>query len=282
MLTNEILRFIDNQTFAEAEPPTDRSRPLEWRRSFNTINFIADSPSIEYVYSVNDVDHFAKQEAPIVSPVAKRRLRIVCQIDQDKLRDSIYFPKEKEKNSGLYQLHRTKDAIQVVITDASPTDQRGPFATGAFAGLVFRTDFEPGEDGLSIEVSIPTQHLEELASALKAGDASALHIAIALQSFSYEVDDALREWYHPRDLFIHGSTSSAALLSVRLTHRRPDIQMPLTTIGNVEAEDEAESQVDPLPIQPLQAPKPDYSSALKSIKTVLWAIAVILLLQLAK
>lgn len=283
MLQDEALRFIDDKTFAEAEPPADRSRPLEWRRSFNTISFVADDLAVEYAYFVNEVDHFASlrdsSESLVVSPAACRRLRVTCEVSHDKLRDSIFCTKEMEKGSGLYKLHCPKDDIRLILTGSEPIDERGPFAAGAFGGFALLTDFEPGEDGLCIEVGVPTQHLEEIVAALKAGEASALQVAIAIQSFSYEVDDALREWYHRRDLFVHGATSPAALLSLRLLQQKPEAESPSTPPPD---DTDADSSVAPLIPHLLQASTTDYSALLKGIRTVLWVIAAILLFQLAK
>lgn len=283
MLTNETLRFIDDNTFQEADPPEDRSsRPLEWRRSFNTISFEADNPKVEYLYSVNELlGHFVaiartadEPPRPVVAPAAKRHARVTFEVQQDKLRDHILCTEEKEKDSGLFHLRRTKDAIQVVLTDTAPTEPRGPYAEGAYPGVAFQTDFAPGQDGLCLEVGLPQQQLEEIASELKSGQSNAIDVAISLQSFSYEVDDALREWYNPRDLFIHGSATQAVVVSVRLLRREaePEIQREAST------EEPAAPIVHEMPA----TPAPDYGPLLKGIKTALWAIAGLLLLRLFK
>ena len=101
-----------------------------------------------------------------------------------------------------------------------------------------------------------------------------MHVAIGVQSFSYEVDDALREWYHPRDLFIHGSAAQAVLLSVRLQHRDPE---PQPVDEAIENEDE-----EPVAVSPPPTVLPDYGVTLRSIKTALWVVAGLLLLQLFK
>ena len=281
MLTNDNLRFIDENTFQEAEPPEDRSRPLEWKRSFNTVGFKVSSPKVEYVYTVNDVDHFAdiqrgqaQESNPIVTASARRRVRVTFELQQDKLRDSILYTKETEKKSGLYQLVRTKEPFQISLTDAAPTEPRGPYAQGAYPGLAFKTDFEPGEDALCIEVGAPSDQLEEIANAINNGQANAMHVAVGVQSFSYEVDDALGEWYHPRDLFIHGSAAQAVLLSVRLIRRDPEPQ-PIDEIA--ESEEDA-----PVVVPPPPTVLPDYRATLRSIKTALWVVAGLLLLQLFK
>jgi len=281
MLTNEQLRFRDEATFEEAAP-TDRSRPLEWRRSLNVVTFKATNPTVEYVYSVNEIDHFhelriegnsaeAKEQTPPIAPSAQRRQRVCVKVPQGEFRDTIYFTKETEKNSGIFELMRVKDDVRLTLTDLPPSEHRGPFAAGAFAGTVYRADFEPGEEYLGVEVSLSTQHLAEIIAAIGHDELLELHVVIALQSFSYEVDDALREWYHPRDLFIHGGTAPAALVTIRTVHGE--------SIGDTEALVETDESTPP--VVPSQSLKIDLS-ALPGIKSALWAIAVLLLLHLLK
>ena len=284
MLTNESLRFVDDNTFQEAAPPEDRSRPLEWRRSFNTIAFEATDPVVEYVYSINEVDHFAGIDRTsdidskrVVTAAPRRRVRLTFALLQDNLRDSIFYTEETAKGSGIYQLRRPKGDIQVSFTEADPTEPRGPYAQGAFPGLAFKTDFERSSDSLCLEVGAPSHQLDEIAAELKTGYANVLHVVIGLQSFSYEVDDALREWSHPQDLFIHGSATQAVLLSIRLRRRQPETEALIETSEDDQTE---QSIVAPLPLAP--PPPPDYSTILKGIKTVLWVVAGLLLLRLLK
>ncbi len=286
MLTNERLRFRDEATFEEAVPPADRSRPLEWRRSLNVVTFKATRPTVEYVYSVNEIDHFhelrvdgngaeAKEQTPPIAPSAQRRQRVCVKVPQGEFRDTIYFTKETEKNSGVFELIRVKDDVRLTLTDLPPSEHRGPFAAGAYAGTAFRADFDPGEDYLGVEVSLPPQHLAEIIGAVGRDESLELHVVIALQSFSYEVDDALREWYHPRDLFIHGGAAPAALVTIRTVHGE--------SIGDTEALVETDEGAPPsIPENPASQPLKIDLSALPGIKSALWAIAVLLLLHLLK
>ena len=250
----------------------------------NTITFEATNPVVEYVYAINEVDHFAaidrtsdSDSKHVVTAAAKRRVRLTFELPQDNLRDSIFYTEETEKSSGIYQLRRPKGAIQVSFTEVDPTEPRGPYAKGAFPGLAFKTDFEESSDGLCLEVGAPSQQLDEVAAELKSGYANGLHVVISLQSFSYEVDDALREWYHPQDLFIHGSATQAVLLTMRLRRRQP---APEALVEASEDDQTEQSMEVSLPVAPPLPP--DYSPILKGIKTVLWVVAGLLLLRLLK
>ena len=273
---------MNEATFQEASPPTDRTKPLEWRRSFNTINFELKNPTVDSIYSINDVNFFvgfqrgSEDEAPAVTGAEVRRLRISATVPQSELRDSLFYTKEREQDSGVYELARAKDDFRIVLVESPPSERRGPFAAGAYAGFAFHANTEPGEGCLYFEVGVPTQYLEEVVKALKHEKPLELHISVALQSFSYEVDDALREWYHPRDLFIHGSATPAALSTLRTLRSQ---QAPA---AQPEPEDDApENEAF------ASAPSPAPAAALDlrpflGIKTALWAIAVLLLLHLLK
>lgn len=281
MRTKEELRFIDKDTFQEAAPPEDRSRPLEWRRSFNTINFEVCGLAVEYVYSINEIDHFSaiagnseQKNEPVVSAASKTRARISGELDRETFRDSLFYAKETEKDDSYYQLCRIQGPIQVSFFEAEPTELRGPYKQGAFPGLAFWADFDSGIEDLSIDLGVPKEQLQDMAARIRDGHANALHAVVGIQSFSYEVDDALSEWYHPRDLFIHGSAVQAVLISSRLSNRQNKIEPTIEAFK--EEGDEPVVAAAPAPVAP------DYSPILKGIKTAMWVLAGLMLFQLFK
>lgn len=290
MLRDGNIRFINDWTFEEADAPADRSRPLEWRRSFNTIFFIANRPSVEYLYSINEVDHFSQLRTEqssdghcdIIDPALKRRLRIVFEVSQVDMHDRLYFSSETEKGSGIYQLNRTKDPIKITITSAEPTERKGPYASGSFGGMALHDTYNRGSDCLVFDLSAPEHFLEQIVSELKSIKECAVHVGISIQSFSFEVDDALREWYHSRDLFIHGDVAPAVVSTLRLVTRDPveATSALLPPIERDESENDGERFSPPIPDQ--EMPRADYSKALSGIKTAMWAIAIALVIHLFK
>lgn len=56
ILSEEKLRLKDSYTLVEAEPPEDRSRPLEWRRSLNYFRFEASEFTVDSTYWINESD----------------------------------------------------------------------------------------------------------------------------------------------------------------------------------------------------------------------------------
>jgi hypothetical protein len=78
---------------------------------------------------------------------------------------------------------------------------------GAFPGRLFRVNYDPsGDDYLCLEAHLPIEHVLELHRTLKANPTLQLSISVHLLSFSYEVDDALREPHHGRALIIDDMT----------------------------------------------------------------------------
>ena len=109
---------------------------------------------------------------------------------------------------------------------------------------------------------------------IKSGRVAEINFRIAIDSFSYEVDDFLREWYHPRDLVIDGRMAHAALESfsvVSKEYANQPLMMP-PVVSNDETEDiEPQAQF----YQP-QINNVIDTTYLKSIKTALWVIAGVL------
>ena len=292
MLPSGKLRFRNAHTF-EDESSGKQDRPLEWRRSFNTVSYIGKSPSIERLYSVNEIEYIDEppdsenspdldKQAIVATPKPIKNLRVGFHVSQDELRDVIYCTEETEGRSDIYTLSRPRGDVRIFLTDKPPTDGRGPFGSGAYTGLAFRTDYESDESYLCIDVSVPSTHLEEIASELQRNPSLEMHVQIAIQSFSYEVDDALREWYHPRDLFIHRDAAPAAVVSVRTAKSAP--QVAETTLEDDELSlDVAESPLDySLNIPVPQLPSNVEAKQLSGIKVALWAIAALLAINLAK
>ena len=80
---------------------------------------------------------------------------------------------------------------------------------GVFMGTLLRADSEPKRDYLCLQATIPVEQAKSLHFAIKENPNLELDVSALVLSFSYEVDDTLREWYHPRDLLVRESTPAA-------------------------------------------------------------------------
>lgn len=283
----EKLRFKTDTTFEEADPPEDRSRPLEWRRAFNLVSMTVRTLVVDQIYSINDADLFGSilnddevpgesgKSAP-VKPGIKRRRRITGTVAG--CRDSLYYAKESEKGSDIHGLHRPAGQTRVILIEREASTGDSVYMPGAYPGSLFLDDFEAGTDHFCFELSVPTNFMEELVAELRREPLLGLAIDVTILSFTYEVDDFLREWYHPRNLFIHGTHAPSPLANVRTLPLNPSAESAeLQEI--LEEEDESTPQLNDVPPVPtVQTSRPPW----RSIRLALWAIAAILLLHLFK
>ena len=278
------LRLIDDKTFHDLRSEADPKRP-EWRRSFNLVSFTAGRPSISRSYTVNEVDQFpelrvasggAEAGKASVFGAARRQARITARVPQKSVRDTFYFTRQREGAGGEFVLERAKGDIELVITEAAPTEERGPFAEGSFGGLAFRNKRDPENDHLHIDVAIPSEFMAEIIANLERDGRQALSIGIEVESFSSEADEAHREWFQPRDLFLHGLAVPAALVSLRIA--------PGATASNDEESasskkpEEKAAPVPSLPAAPSQPPS-QVARLIAGANAALWVIAALLALH---
>jgi hypothetical protein len=279
MRENEKVRFRSDDIFEEAAPPEDRSRPLEWRRSFNSLAVTATRPIVSYAYGVNDRNFIWEKPAagepipPSISPKTQRRVQIVMLFDKDDCKDKVLKAVETEKKSGIYELEAYQARTKLVLVGQEPSEANDVYADGAYRGYACFDDMADEKEHLYVELSCPPAFVDELASELKRDPSLNLRVYFSLQSFTFEVDDALREWYHPQEMFIKGMVP-AALIHV-------------ATVAPEEAEDVNEEEqrgAGSIAGRPFSAklenlPRQTPTVSLRGINFALWVIAAALVLQ---
>jgi hypothetical protein len=270
------------------QPSEGSGRPLEWRKSLQFVNFEMFSATASKIYDVNDVDGFgqipfgkeaeAKAEQgrifPFVSPKPARKLVVT---GRAKSRDTVYTTSggafSSEPPDGLYSLERPKDGVEIRLqSNGDSPESHKSFPKGVFFGNALRSDADEGRDELCINCQIPESQLAEIVEALAVSPDIALEVGLSIEAFSFEVDDSLREWYQPRELFIH-RVAFAIVRSV-VVKRAPDNS---AAEGNIDTSEVMLAA----PAQPVTPPLREINNP-KSSNAVLWAIAVILLLHLFK
>lgn len=287
MRKEERLRFRNDATFEEANPPADRREPLEWRRSFNSVSMLLRKPTVNVILSVNEVEslgsdlHFDGEgtaKHPPIKSGLKRTLRISGTADSEAQRDTLYYASKLDGESDVYSLKRPKGAIRVALVEKDGTEGNAIYAPGAHHGIVYLNDFDVEEDepGFHFELSLPSRFMEELVSELRRDPSLGLEVHAEIRSFSYEVDDALREWYHPRDLFIKGTSAPAPLVSVRTVQAQPNES------EGTEQEEDAEPASDVVTSMSPNSGANLARHSMRGVKFALWAIAVVLFLGLFK
>jgi len=282
-------KFKNRNVFIEADFREDVSRPLEWRRSINSIDIEAKCLVIKEHHTVNELDYAARgllrtglraaddnsdahTEKEYIKPKPGLRRVISSRISLDDIRDSIYRTVDEDQDEKIFSLARAKDYIDLSITDDDPLEEAGAiFAAGVHNGHVW---FEDDEERLTIHVSVDKDVLEHLVTEIKNEKVAELSLRIAIDSFSYEVDDFVRRWYYPRDLVIEGSMAHAALESFSIVSnaygQQPLIEPP------TEPDDETDEAEPQTQIHQPQINNIIDITQLRSIKIALWMIAVVL------
>ena len=271
------VKFKSRKVFVEADPPADRNRPLEWRRSINTIDIdvnrfvIKEHHSVteyEYDYDFDFGEEDNEPEKVLIKPKVGLRRVVSSKIPLDEIRDSVYRTIEIDKDERIYSFLKSQGHLELTLTDDDPLKNDARiFAAGTQNGQLW---IDEDEEHLIINISVGKDVLSNLISEIKSGRIAEVQFRIAVDSFSYEVDDALREWYHPRDLLIDGRMAHAALesfsiVSKEYAHKPLPMSVP-----------ESEGRTDEGNVQH-QSQLPQINNVvdltyLKSIKTVLWFI----------
>lgn len=265
------VKFKSANVFVEANPPADRSRPLEWRRSVNTIeidatHFVIKEHHIvsKQEYSTNDLDEHKK----VLTPKSGSRTVISSKIALETIRDSLYRTVEEDKEEKIYSFAKSQEFLNLTLTDDEPLEEpHGIFASGMHYGHAW---IEEDNEELTVNVSVGKDVLKNLVSEIKSGRVAEVQLHIAIDSFSYEVDDFLREWYHPRDLVLDGRMVLAAVESLSVVSKEYYQQSPSLAkleSKNNDEEGEPQSQLYQPHINNVIDP-----THLKSIKNVLWFI----------
>ena len=157
-------------------------------------------------------------------------------VDEDKQRDTLYcFTKTDEEE--VFAIERPGDGIEVRLRAGEPSSGHKRIPDGVYFGNLVRCDFEPGRDYFCLEATLPKAQIEELQRALKSNPALEIDVSVHLLSFSYEVDDALREWHHSRGLIVRDLTI-APVHCVTFSHSPAASGQALITTSDPDHEDE--------------------------------------------
>lgn len=211
IIGDEKIRKVSDGIFQEAEPPKDRSRPLEWRRSFNFINLPLKNIKIVTSCSVHDTDFEWEGEKTteplkLIKADISEQIAITGIVDEEQMRDSLYFAVENKEEKDIFSVERPSGNTNVSIKVGAPSEENERTPAGLYRGTAFRMNYDPGEDDIYFELTAPKEQLLSLISALRADPNSTVELGAHLLSFTYEVDDALREHYYPQDIILNAST----------------------------------------------------------------------------
>jgi hypothetical protein len=296
ILSEEKLLLKDSYTLVEAEPPEDRSRPLEWRRSLNYLRFEANTFTVDSTHWVNESDMVSdifresvekeREVVPLVKCAFKQKISVSAKISFEGIRDSIYKTSEKNKDEKIYSISRQNRAGNLILnlSEGEPkAEDWGVFKSGSYYGSA--GFYDENNCDLTLDITASKEALQDLIKIILSNSLDKVIFNIVISSFSSEVDDALRDWYHPRDLLIHGFSTQAALETMVVRRKSSGSLVVSNLSTSPVADDSNEDELSNISTHTNGFLVKDVifdTSTLKSIKFALWALVGVLFLTLLK
>ena len=141
--------------------------------------------------------------------------------------------------------------------------------------------FTHGDEGeeLILDVNVPPAQIEQLIAALRRDPNTTVQLSARVRAFTNEMDDALKEWYHPQDILVEDA-NPATIESWSFTSAiNPTAPQAIAAESSDDEDDgDAPSTPQPAPVQPA----PDFSALARSLNrlaTVLWVAEILLALK---
>ncbi len=241
------VKKISDSIFYEVEPDNDRERALEWRRSFNFINIPLSEVQLFSVFNGHnsnfDFDENKDEEkypSHLIKPNFENEIGLKSKINFEEFKDSLYVLSKKDEEERQ-TLEHVQGETFVTIKSGEPTEESNRFPKGIYHGSCFRLNFEPGEDDLHITLTLPEGQINEIKSELDKNSNLNVSVGIELLSFTFEVDDALQEPYHSRDIFIDDYASayiSKLIISTETESKEDESE------SDIEIEDDLDDVVE--------------------------------------
>jgi len=191
-------------------------------------------------------------------------------------RDRIYEMTKEEKDSSIYNKYEElKNNIRIQIRECKKAVEHKSFPNGVYYGNIFRySDNENNEDYFYIRCTIPSSHINKLICILSSNPNASLEITTDILSFSYEVDDSLRDHWMSRNLLIEDGTY-AIISNINIKNKKiSEVDNPKNS--NIEEYNEKDGNYSNHP------KNNNLKKSLSKITRVLWVIATILFFCLLK
>lgn len=211
LFANQRLQKKSHAVFQVLRPPEEEDkRPLEWRRSFVTLNLPLKKITISEFLTVNEIDFSLDADIDpkkLVRALVTERRVIEAKVDAEGLRDTLAVLLADKGDDGIFSFHTPEDEIVVRLQAGESQEVDVGTKERAFIGSARFLNFHPNEDGIRIELTAPQEHLEKIILALKEDDTTNVMLQVELLSFTYEVEDALKEWHQPSNIAMLEHTS---------------------------------------------------------------------------
>jgi hypothetical protein len=268
------VRRVNDRILEEHPAPEDRSRRLVWRQSFHGITLeLADlrATTVLNEYELDYIEAAGADDPWTAVKRAKGAKGIVTafsRLGDDRDSYNVLGPPDEQ---GVIETQHAKTSLSVRILPSSEAAANGDPLAGNAGRLWISEDDDPSELTLRLGEA-------ELASVFRyVEDVADVHLRIRLLHLAYthEMEDALREWWHPRS-FLVDRASSVVVEAIELS-RSKERPIAATKRDDFDLLDEPDATADEPPAaisgthQALTGQ--DFSkllSTMASIKVALW------------
>lgn len=282
----ELWKKSGDKAFCEAKPDKEGRRPLEWRRGFNYTEIPISTWSVTRQWKVHDtlgaisaIDKTMDELYAEVSTDPSSMLRLELSVDAKAMRDRFCFFEKSDEDRSLFEITRSAGPTRVLIVERDVAGEKAGPLSKAIPSSVFRANYEPGEDCVVIQLGLPAADIQQLIDRLSSRESESLLLRILLDAYTYEVDDALREPYHPQTFAIDQSSFAFIdSIDLRCTSRALAKEIPAEAhdeYNDAAVDDEPHAAAGPLMGQiPAVLNVDRVAVALEKMATAVW-VAVI-------
>jgi len=264
----------------------DGKHNLKWNRRLNSIALPLQN--VKVITHINthekewDFDNeFKNTPEKQIKADIKTSFIITAQVNEEEIRDHIYCLEESD-NEDEFNIVRPSGEIIVNLRAGKPAQEdHQKLNAGSYHGSCFRMNYDPGEDDIIFEMYMPEQQLQTIVTRVKADNNAKLEVYSEFVSFTFEVDDSLREPYHSRD-FVINDRSNAFISSIAVTS---NIGNHIVKKSLDEDEDdylyqeEPEMTAEQVSHQQLLQVINNLQLPLKSTTTAIWGLAIAVIIS---
>ena len=298
------LKKASSSVFQEIEEP-EKPKPLEWRKSFQHVYFDLADIEIEVGHSVNEVspdymsiftkangakENEAQPEREVfdtVSPKCESRSALSgTGRSEDKLHVATGPESFRDPEDGIFTITKPELPPSIkLVSDRYLPKTSETYPKGAYGGLAYWSDERHfSEDRIYIECRVSEEQLDEVIETIRLHPGALIKVGIALQCFSYEVDDFFREPWMRRDLIVNASATALCCFIGTTVKYPTKIEGKDDDDANISADsDLAEMSQTPRIQEP--TPHPLFAAAAEGVSKLnkpLWFIGIVLALHLFK
>lgn len=286
-IPEEKLRKVSDRIFQEGDPPEDGRRPSQWRRSLNLISLPLKNLKIVTGCRIHDAntgwdEDTTTEPLELAESDISEHLAIIGTVDEDKMRDTLYFAVESKEEKGLFFKERVPRNTNVSIELGKPSEGTKKTPAGLYRGTAIRMNYEPGEDALYFNLPAPREQFLSLVSAIRADPDSTVEVSAFLLSFTYEVDDALREYYHRRDIILDDFAPSLLCrvgVTSKIGEQEPDSQLEHELDGGIEDLCQEEQTHEQEAHKELSQALLSYLKPLNHLVAAIWVLTIVIALS---